>query len=970
MCPAGYQAAPHGASCQDVDECTQSPGLCGRGACENLPGSFRCVCPAGFRGSACEEDVDECAQEPPPCGPGRCDNTAGSYHCACPAGFRSRGPGAPCQDVDECARSPSPCAYGRCENTEGSFQCVCPTGFQPNAAGSECEDVDECENHLACPGQECVNSPGSFQCRACPAGHHLHRGRCTDVDECSSGAPCGPHGHCTNTEGSFHCSCAPGYREPPGRPGPCTDINECLEGDFCFPHGECLNTDGSFACTCAPGYRPGPRGASCLDVDECSEEDLCQRGVCTNTDGSFECTCPPGHRAGPDLASCLDVDECHERGPALCGAQRCENSPGSYRCVRDCDPGYHAGPEGTCDDVDECQEYGPAICGAQRCENTPGSYRCTPACDPGYQPTPGGGCQDVDECRNQSFCGAHAVCQNLPGSFQCLCDQGYEGARDRRHCVDVNECETLQGVCGAALCENVEGSFLCVCPTSPEEFDPMTGRCVPPRTSAGTFPGSQPQAPPESPSVQARPPPPAPPRRPSIPRQGPAGSGRRECYFDTAAPDACDNILARNVTWQECCCTVGEGWGSGCRIQQCPSTETAEYQSLCPHGRGYLAPSGDPSLRRDVDECQLFRDQVCKSGVCVNTAPGYSCYCSNGYYYHAQRLECVDNDECADEEPACEGGHCVNTVGSYHCTCEPPLVLDGSRRRCVSNESQSLDDNLGVCWQEVGPDLVCSRPRLDRQATYTECCCLYGEAWGMDCAFCPAQDSDDFEALCNVLRPPAYGPPRPGGFGLPYEYGPDLGPPYQGLPYGPELYPPPVLPYDPYPPPPGPFARREAPYGAPPFDVPDFEDDGGRYSEPEAPARSGPRAGWPYRSRDTRGSFPEPEESPEGGGYTGALEEPYEGLEEEECGILDGCDHGRCVRVPEGFTCNCFDGYRLDITRMACVDINECDEAAAASPLCVNARCVNTDGSFRCVCRPGFAPTHQPHHCAPARPRA
>ncbi|VFV38979.1 latent-transforming growth factor [Lynx pardinus] len=653
VCPAGYQAAPHGAGCQDVDECTQSPGLCGRGVCENLSGSFRCVCPAGFRGSACEEDVDECAQEPPPCGPGRCDNTAGSFHCACPAGFRSQGPGAPCQDVDECARSPPPCAYGRCENTEGGFQCVCPTGFQPNAAGSECEDVDECENHLACPGQECVNSPGSFQCRACPAGHHLHHGRCTDVDECSSGASCGPHGHCTNTDGSFRCSCAPGYRAPSGRPGPCADVNECLEGDFCFPHGECLNTDGSFACTCAPGYRPGPRGASCLDVDECSEEDLCQSGICTNTDGSFECVCPPGHRAGPDLASCLDIDECRERGPALCGSQRCENSPGSYRCVRDCDPGYHAGPEGTCDDVDECQEYGSAICGAQRCENTPGSYRCTPACDPGYQPTPGGGCQDVDECRNRSFCGAHAVCQNLPGSFQCLCDQGYEGARDGRHCVDVNECETLQGVCGAALCENVEGSFLCVCPTSPEEFDPMTGRCVPPRTSAGTFPGSQPQAP-ASPGLPARPPPPSPPRRPSPPRQGPAGSGRRECYFDTAAPDACDNILARNVTWQECCCTVGEGWGSGCRIQQCPSTETAEYQSLCPHGRGYLAPSGDLSLRRDVDECQLFRDQVCKSGVCVNTAPGYSCYCSNGYYYHAQRLECVDNDECADEEPACE----------------------------------------------------------------------------------------------------------------------------------------------------------------------------------------------------------------------------------------------------------------------------------------------------------------------------
>lgn len=51
----------------------------------------------------------------------------------------------------------------------------------------------------------------------------------------------------------------------------------------------------------------------------------------------------------------------------------------------------------------------------------------------------------------------------------------------------------------------------------------------------------------------------------------------------------------------------------------------------------------------------------------------------------------------------------------------------------------------------------------------------------------------------------------------------------------------------------------------------------------------------------------------------GAPAEPYEGLEAEECGILDGCAHGRCVRVPEGFTCDCFDGYRLDTTRMACV---------------------------------------------------
>ena len=44
------------------------------------------------------------------------------------------------------------------------------------------------------------------------------------------------------------------------------------------------------------------------------------------------------------------------------------------------------------------------------------------------------------------------------------------------------------------------------------------------------------------------------------------------------------------------------------------------------------------------------------------------------------------------------------------------------------------------------------------------------------------------------------------------------------------------------------------------------------------------------------------------------LYEGFEGLQAEECGILNGCENGRCVRVPEGYTCDCFDGYQLDMT--------------------------------------------------------
>lgn len=46
--------------------------------------------------------------------------------------------------------------------------------------------------------------------------------------------------------------------------------------------------------------------------------------------------------------------------------------------------------------------------------------------------------------------------------------------------------------------------------------------------------------------------------------------------------------------------------------------------------------------------------------------------------------------------------------------------------------------------------------------------------------------------------------------------------------------------------------------------------------------------------------------------------ESFEGLRAEECGILNGCENGRCVRVREGYTCDCFDGYEFDLSKMAC----------------------------------------------------
>lgn len=50
----------------------------------------------------------------------------------------------------------------------------------------------------------------------------------------------------------------------------------------------------------------------------------------------------------------------------------------------------------------------------------------------------------------------------------------------------------------------------------------------------------------------------------------PAEEERKECYYNLNDANFCDNVLSRNTTKEECCCTVGAGWGDNCEIHPCP----------------------------------------------------------------------------------------------------------------------------------------------------------------------------------------------------------------------------------------------------------------------------------------------------------------------------------------------------------------------------------------------------------------
>lgn len=47
----------------------------------------------------------------------------------------------------------------------------------------------------------------------------------------------------------------------------------------------------------------------------------------------------------------------------------------------------------------------------------------------------------------------------------------------------------------------------------------------------------------------------------------------RECYYNLAERGTC-SLLATNTTQQECCCTLGQGWGLGCQYHPCPTAYT------------------------------------------------------------------------------------------------------------------------------------------------------------------------------------------------------------------------------------------------------------------------------------------------------------------------------------------------------------------------------------------------------------
>ncbi|XP_039209785.1 fibulin-7-like [Crotalus tigris] len=170
LCPTGWsgnncQAPLHSYRAAVSNATVSHPPRC----VENHGGSRQCSCDAGFqltRGGMCQ-DVDECqlyqSNYHTRICLHKCVNLPGSYQCSCPSGYRFQAEQNICSDVDECAANQDNCSRGQmCVNVFGGFRCVKP----------ECPKTQFNTTYVKTSASQCERSPCPMGSQACQKAAH------------------------------------------------------------------------------------------------------------------------------------------------------------------------------------------------------------------------------------------------------------------------------------------------------------------------------------------------------------------------------------------------------------------------------------------------------------------------------------------------------------------------------------------------------------------------------------------------------------------------------------------------------------------------------------------------------------------------------------------------------------------------------------------------------------------------------
>ena len=365
------------------------------------------------------------------------------------------------------------------------------------------------------------------------------------------------------------------------------------------------------------------------------------------------------------------------------------------------------------------------------CNNLPGSFNCS--CIEGWT---GKDCsEDVNECSVSgiNICKNNGTCNNLPGSFNCSCIEGWSG----RDCsVDVDECSVAGiNICkNSGTCNNLPGSFNCSC------MEGWTGRDCSKDIDECSVSGIN-----------------------ICKNNGTCnnlpGSFNCSCIEGWTGKDCSEDVNECSVSGINICknngtcnnlpgsfnCSCIEGWsGSDCSVDvnECSvaGNNICKNSGTCNNLPGSFNCSCIESwtgkdCSEDVNECSVSGINICKNyGTCNNLPGSFNCSCIEGW----SGSDCSkDIDECSlSGNNICQNnGMCNNLPGSFNCSC----IEGWSGSDCSKDIDECSVAGINICK---------NNGMCNNLPGSFNCSCI--EGW--TCRYCFEDDDECSDAGRNICK--------------------------------------------------------------------------------------------------------------------------------------------------------------------------------------------------------------------------